>query len=491
MKFSVLILLLTSLPCFAQDLTAKFQSMIDQDAQASRAFWGIRVVSLNTGAELVSLNADRYFVPASNTKLYSTALALLRLGADYRFRTSITSVQPPVNGVLEGDLSIVGGGDPSMSWRTYPYQKGPNSQDPLQAIELLADEIAQQGIQRIEGDIIGDDTRWPWAPYPEGWAGDDAMWEYGAPVSALTLNDNAIRITARPTSAGLPAQLTLTPSLEYYWIDNRIQTQSGARKIEVTRAPGRRQLQLEGQMPPRSSARVITLAVDDPALFTATALYEALSRRGVLITGKPATRHRLPNQPYSDPPPVVELAYRNSRPLAEILEVINKTSQNLHAEMILREVGFFSNREGTTESGLKELQRMLDEAKVPQDGYDLRDGSGLSRLTLTTPSTTTQLLAHIFQTSYQEAWLNMMPVGGEDGTLEFRFRIPGRGNRVSPDASRIRAKTGSLSHVNTLSGYMDSRTHGPLAFSIMVNNYNGPASGIRALIDKICLEIVQ
>lgn len=491
MKSSVLTLLLFPILCPAQDLTEKIQGFIQQDVQSSRAFWGVQAVSLKTGTSLATINQDRFFVPASNAKLYSTALALLRLGPDYRFRTRVTVESPPVEGTISGNLRLAGGSDPSMSWRIYPYQKGPETQYPLLTIEELADQVLKQGIRRIEGDIIGDDTRWPWDPYPAGWAIDDALWEYGAPVSALTLNDNAIRINVQPSTPGLAPALTLTPPLEYYWIDNQIRTEAGERKLEIIRDAGSRQLLLQGRIAPRSTGRTFTVAIDDPALFAATALYDALSRRGIVISGQAKAEHRSASQPYPESTASIELASRNSVPLLQILKVINKVSQNLHAEMMLREVGFFLTKEGTTDAGIKELRRLLDEAGVNPDSYDLRDGSGLSRLTLTTPAATTQLLTHLYQSRYRAEWLQLMPIGGEDGTLENRFLLPGRSRKAAPGAASIRAKTGSLSHVNTLSGYIDSKTHGSVAFSIMVNNFNGPSSGIRAVIDKICLELAQ
>lgn len=477
---------------FAGDLTPRLQALIDESPVISRSNWGIKAVSLTSGETLASINSERYFIPASNTKLYSTALALLRLGPEYRFLTSVTSTVEPQNGVLRGDLRLTGSGDPTMSWRTYPYEKGPNTLDPLKAIEALADEIARKGVKRIEGDVIGDDTRWPAAPYPDGWAIDDAIWEYGAPVSALTINDNAIQVTIKPSEEdGLPARISVNPALEYYWIDNRVRTEPGERKIEVLRAPGSRQIRLTGRISPKSTGRSETIAIDDPAEFAAYALYDALSRRGITIQGRPVAQHRVSEQPYVSRPLAFEYAHRESPPLVEVLQVVNKVSQNLHAEIMLREVGFQASLEGTAEAGIKELKRLLEELGVTDTDYHFRDGSGLSRLTLTTPSTTIRLLTHMYQSPLREQWISLMPIGAEDGTLENRFQGGGRPRKALADGTRVKAKTGSISHVNALSGYIDSKTHGPVAFSIMVNNSNGPASEIRAAIDKICIEIAH
>lgn len=478
--------------CAAEDLTPRLQALIDEEAHSARANWGVKAVALSNGETLAAINTERYFIPASNTKLYSSALALLRLGPEYRFRTTVVAATAPENGVISGDLRLVGGGDPTMSWRTYPYEKGPNTLDPLAAIDDLAEQIARRGVKRIDGRIVGDDTRWPWIPYPDGWAIDDAIWEYGSPVSALTINDNAIQVTIKPAEEeGLPARISLNPALEYYWIDNRIRTEAGERKLDVLRAPGSRQIQLQGRISPKSTGRSETIAIDDPALFAATALHEALSRRGIAIHGQPAASHRLTGQPYADPLPAVELARRESRTLFEILQVVNKVSENLHAELVLREVGFQAIREGTSDAGIDELKRLLEEIGIDKEDYDFRDGSGLSRLTLITPSATIRLLDHLYRSPYRDQWTALLPIAAEDGTLEKRFLTTGRSRKPAANASRIKAKTGSLTHVNALSGYIESKTHGPVAFSIMVNNSNGPASEIRAVIDKLCLEIAQ
>jgi D-alanyl-D-alanine carboxypeptidase/D-alanyl-D-alanine-endopeptidase (penicillin-binding protein 4) len=226
------------------------------------------------------------------------------------------------------------------------------------------------------------------------------------------------------------------------------------------------------------------LALDDPALYSAFALADALSRRGVAISGRPAARHRFANQDTLAPPGGVELARRTSPPLIELLRIIDKVSQNLHAELVLREVARVRRSIGSREAGLEESRQFLAEAGVEETGYRFEDGSGLSRLNLVTAHTVVRLLRHMYRSPHREAWLGLLPVGGEDGTLNNRFD----GN---PAARRIRAKTGTLSHVSALSGYADSPSRGRLAFSILVNNYNAPASEIRDVIDRIGLLLTE
>jgi D-alanyl-D-alanine carboxypeptidase/D-alanyl-D-alanine-endopeptidase (penicillin-binding protein 4) len=470
-------LLFAALPGAAQPLAARIERAIDRQPEAKRSHWGIRVVSLKSGQTLYQRNADKYFTPASNTKLYSTALALLRLGPDYRFVTTVMAPGEPVAGEIRGDLSLVGGGDPTMSWRKYPYEKGGVSEPPLAAIEAFAGEIAAKGIRRITGDIIGDDTAWPWDPYPSGWAMDDATWAYGAPISALMVNENSIELRIRPAEAeGLAARISLTPALEYYWIDNRVVTQAGRRAVRVEREG--RLVRVSGQVSAGGGDRTENLAIDDPALYAAHALHEALSRRGVAIRGVPLARHRLRDEPWI-PVTGVELARRESRPLAEIAQVTNKVSQNQMADMLLRAAA-----DGTGKGGVEQLELLLSSIGVDRDDYTFYDGSGMSRLNLTSPAATIALLRHMWASPLRAAWVASLPVGGVDGTLETRFERKPRGQAVQ-------AKTGSLSHVNALSGYIQSRTHGMVAFAIMVNGSNGPASVIRQAIDTICLEIAR
>ena len=490
-----LLLLLICQAGLAQTLEQRILDLLESTPTAQRCFWGIEVVELDTGQPLFRHNAERLFVPASNTKLFTTALALLRLGPDYRFRTLVTAERAPdAAGRLAGDLRLVGGGDPSLSGRVIPYQKGAAAGEPLAAIEALAGEVVARGVRRIAGDIMGDDTAYVWEPYPQGWAQDDALWEYGAPVSALTFNDNSIALRIRPPErAGLAPQLELTPGLEYYVIDHRIRAGPGAQpRVRVERLPGSRQLRLWGTIPEEGSAETrLSLAVDDPALYAATAFYEALLRRGVIITGGPQARHRFANEVAdlrNGAAPAAggafELARRDSPPLAELLRVIDKVSQNLHAELMLREVGRARRNLGSREGGLEEMRQFLAEAGIDEASYRFEDGSGLSRLNLVAPAATVKLLAYLYRSPQREAWVSLLPIGGEDGTLANRFE----GN---PEGRRVRAKTGTLSHVSALSGYIESRSRGALAFSVMVNNYQGASSEIRPISDKICLLLTE
>jgi len=456
--------------CAAADLEQRLDALSAESPAIG--FAGIHVVEASTGKTLYSKNADRLFLPASNLKILTSALALERLRPDYRFTTRVVRES-------SGDIVLVGSGDPSLSGRAFPYDKDQRAAPPLQAIEQLADAIAARGVQRIDGDIIGDDRLFPWDPYPPSWTEDDTLHEYGAPVSALTVNDNTVAISISPTT------LVLAPAFEYLTIDNRVRASArGAESaVYVRRVARSRQWQLTGTIP---LGRTVTeiLPVDDPALFAASALYDALTRRGIAIHGRPVARHRVLGEPYAAVEGE-ELASRTSPPLADLLQVMDKVSENLHAELLLREVGRVTRGEGSTAAGLAEMNAYLAGTAGAQPGdWRLEDGSGLARNTLVTPRLLTRILAREAQSADSAVWISLLPAGGEDGTLSRRLCCitGGRG---------VRAKTGTLSRALALSGYAASATRGQLAFSILVNDFQAPPAEVTEWIDKIATALLE
>lgn len=468
--------------------------LLESSPVAQAAFWGIQIVNLGTGKVVFQMNPDRFFVPASNTKLFTSALALTRLGPDYRFYTTVVAErEPDASGRVSGSLALVGGGDPNLFPRTPNYDVHAFSDNPLQAIDTLAEQVIARGVRRVEGDIVGDDTAYVWAPYPEGWAIDDAISGDGAPVSALAVYDNRFAVSVQPGERpGDPASVLLWPALHYFEIDSRVRTVVGRdRRIRIDREPGSTQLRIWGTIPLGDPGETRFLAIDDPALYAARAFYDALTRRGVTIAGRAVARHKLANEmaalergrplPEGQMPAMagLELARRTSAPFLEDLRVMEKVSQNLHAEMALRAVGRVRRNLGSREAGLEELRTFLQEAGIKRGEYSFTDGSGLSRLNLVTPATVVKLLLYMHNSAMREDWLSLLPVSGEDGTLSKRFE-------GTPAAGRIRAKTGTLTHITALSGYAEANDGGVLAFSILVNNYNAAGIEVRALVDRIC-----
>jgi len=503
------ILALTS--CLASDLEHRIAAVLE-NKPAGFGTAGISVADAATGAPLYALNEDRLFLPASNLKLFTAALAIERLGPDYRFRTRVL-VEP------SGDLVLLGSGDPSLSGRLYPYRKDTPPGPPFDPIEDLAAQIVARGIRRIEGDIAGDDRLFPWVPYPPSWSADDTEREYGAPISALSVDDNTIAITIQPGQRpGDHASMSMSPAVEFLTIDHRVVTgpRASSLAIHLRQVPGSRQWIVTGSLPAGHAPVTEFIPVDDPAAFAARSLYDALTRRGVAIRGRPVARHRAPGTEYAVPAGE-EVAFRTSPPLVELLRVVEKVSQNLHAELILREVGRVRREDGTTEAGLEEMGVFLKsfealpvqgravetrseirgeprgdarggEAHIPEARLD--DGSGLGRNTLVTPRLIARLLTREYASKDRDLWISLLPAGGEDGTLEHRLCCVGEGHG-------IRAKTGTLSRAIALSGYAfgpspdTKKTSGTFAFSILVNDFSAPASEVRAWVDKIALALLE
>jgi D-alanyl-D-alanine carboxypeptidase/D-alanyl-D-alanine-endopeptidase (penicillin-binding protein 4) len=472
----------------AAGLPESIQKLIDGNAAARTAFWGMQIVDLATGRTLYELHPDHYFVPASNAKLFTTALALNRLGADFRFQTRVLAdALPDADGRIAGELRLVGGGDPNLSARAVPYQKGPVTGNPLGAIEDLASQIVAHGVKRVDGGIVGDDTWYVWEPYAVGWSIDDPESDDGPPISALTLTDNALTLGIHPGAAvGDVAALALNPPIEFYRIENRVRTVAagGERRIHFKRIPGRRDAQLWGTIPLRDRGTEILISVEDPAEFSARALKMALEARGISVTGDLTARHLYPDENAADPAPGVELARRVSAPLIEDLRITNKVSQNLHAELALRAVGKARRNEGSFGAGMEEMKTFLGDAGVDPNAWHLLDGSGLSRLGLLTPAAVVKLLRYMYDSPSRTDWISLLPVGAQDGTLSSRF-----GETTA--AGRVHAKTGSLSHVSALSGYVERPDGTWVAFSILVNNFNGRTAEVRGVMDRICNLVLE
>jgi D-alanyl-D-alanine carboxypeptidase/D-alanyl-D-alanine-endopeptidase (penicillin-binding protein 4) len=493
----------------SKGMAAQINAIIRQPHMAS-AYWGIDVIDLESGKAIFSLNSDHLFLPASNAKLLTTAAALAIAGPDYRFRTTIeTSGKIGGDGRLIGDLVIMGRGDANISGRVLPYQlKTQRISPPTQVLEELADQLVAKGIKIVDGDLIGDDTLYSAQRYAEGWAHDDLQWIDGAPVSALTFNDNVLFLKIQPAQQiGDKAVITVDPETTYYEIDNRIVTSAAgvARKIGVHREPGTTKAVLWGSLPLNDSGLIEAVSVEDPADFTAQVFRGILEKRGITITGKTRARHgelaqffdqpqlpvAAPSAQNSQAAPVTPasaspqvLAEHISLPLLEDVRVTNKTSQNLHAELDLRLIGTLKGGGGSFEGGGAALRQFLLQAGLKNDEFFLLDGSGLSRRDLITPAAIVQLLIYASRQPWGAAYEQTLPVAGVDGSLSDRFINTAAGGLVH-------AKTGTLSHVNALSGYGQTRSGRRFVFSIFCNNHDLPSAKVVSAIDSIVVLLVK
>jgi serine-type D-Ala-D-Ala carboxypeptidase/endopeptidase (penicillin-binding protein 4) len=457
-------------------------------AGPDKAAWGVLVTDAATGEVLYARNADEYFMPASNAKLFTTALALASLGSNYRVRTTVASsgtLDP--NGVLIGDLVLIGRGDANLSNRKFPYgKKEERDGQPEKVLGEFADAVAARGVTEITGDVVADDSMFQHEKFPSGWLVDDILWSYGAAVSAIAVNDNTFSLDLRPgASEGEPARYETGMAADFYTVENLIRTgpRGSEEKLAVARDPGSRVIHLSGTMPLDAQTRRLTIAIEDPAEFAAFLLARLLAARGVKIDGQPRARHAGDPALAADPPQLV-LVEHTSVPLSDETRLTNKNSENLHAELLLLLSAHDKAGARNYEDALKFASDFFKTAGIADGDVALSDGSGLSRKDLITPRATVQLLRYAATQPWGELYRSTLPVAGEDGTLSDRMKN-------TPAAARVFAKTGTIGHGNALSGYATTLRGEQLLFSILGNNVNLHAQDANKVIDAICLAMVE
>jgi len=467
-----------------KELAHQIDSVLAQP-EVARSFWGVEIEDLGTGEVVYSHNADQLFTPASNAKIFTTAAAFALIGPSYQFHTTIEAASAPDKyGRISGDIVLVGRGDPNLSGRALPYLgKTARPFPPEQALAELADQLVTRGVKVVDGDIVADDSFYSFERYADGWTLDDTVWEYGAPVSALAVNDNVVFLTVQPgEKAGERAFVTLSPFAEYFRLDNQVvTTAAGERNLSLDRQPGSRRLQIWGSIPLGDPGDGMAVAVEDPAEFCGRVLHELMVRRGIVVYGDIRARHAphtagLP--PMSTALPPVKLAEHVSAPLSLDLDVINKVSQNLHAEMLLRLLGREKGSGGSIAGGLAVLKDFLLQAGLKPEEFVFFDGSGLSRKSLVSPAATVKLLRYAARQNWSAAYSASLPVAGVDGTLASRLKD-------LPAGATVKAKTGSHDHVNTIAGYLTTSHGERYAFSIMCNNHTFQNHGASEVIDAL------
>jgi len=453
---------------------------------ASKGEWGLLIADAETGETLYEQNAAKYFVPASNMKLFTTALALDKLGPEFRFHTTLesTGVVTP-EGELSADLVLVGRGDPNLSNRKFPFNLKEEFDGPPESVLAeLADALVAKGIKKMSGDVVADDSYFPRERYPNGWEIDDMVWEYGAAISALVVNDNTATVTLTPgQAAGDAVQAVVAPRSLDFVVDNQVTTSAANVKADLTltRAPGAHLVVVRGTLPEKSAPRKLVLAIEQPALHAAKLLTALLEQRGVEVNGGVRARHE--SIMVEGVTPTV-LAEHVSIPLGDSVKLVNKISQNLHTEVLLRT----AMRQAGTWNSFDDIAKFAADfyAKVgiaPQDVIQT-DGSGLSRHDMVTPRAMLTLLRYAQTRPWFESFFASLPVAGVDGTLEERMKN-------TPAAGRVHAKTGSVEHVRALSGFADTAGGRRLAFSFMTNNEYGKNHETTDAMNGLCLAMIE
>ncbi|MBW3660214.1 MAG: D-alanyl-D-alanine carboxypeptidase/D-alanyl-D-alanine-endopeptidase [Gemmatimonadetes bacterium] len=437
----------------------------------ARAHWGVALYDLTDDRWVARHAADRFFVPASNLKLVVTAVALERLGPDYRWLTSVYGTRPiGDDGVLDGDLVLYGRGDPNLSGRFAPSMTA--------VFDSLAAELAARGLERVTGDLLADESSWDADHLRGDWAHYDLLWWYAAPVAALGFNDNAIDFHVRPgEEAGEPPTIEAEPASAFYSLENRAVTgpPGAERSFDFDRVPGTNRIVARGVVPLDAGSFTEYFAVVDPAAWAATVFREMLEARGIAIDGQVVTISNPADSPVSTGD-TVALAAWTSVPLADVVGAINGRSQNLHAEMLLKTIGFEERGEGSWRAGLAVERETLSALGVDTTAFLLRDASGLSTANLATPEALVGLLRAARERPWAGVFLESLPVAAERGSLRRRFQ-----NTVG--AGRVRAKTGYIENVHALSGYFTGLDGHEYAFSVIVNQTGG--QGAADAIDRL------
>jgi D-alanyl-D-alanine carboxypeptidase/D-alanyl-D-alanine-endopeptidase (penicillin-binding protein 4) len=452
---------------------------------AEQGEWGALVVDAASGEILYERNAEKLFVPASNMKLLTTALALAKLGPDYRFRTTLeTRGVVSADGMLSSDVVLVGRGDPNLSNRRFPFAtKEEFDGAPERVLAELADGVLARGIKAISGDVVGDDSYFPRERYPTGWEIDDMVWEYGAAISAIVVDDNTVRLTLTAgDKPGDRVRSAVVPATPDFAMENRVTTTAPGAKsdLTLTREPGSHAVVISGSMPAEAAPRTLVMAVEEPAIHAAALLKSLLEARGVTISGVARATHE--SVDLTEAPNV--LAEHQSVPLKDSVKLVNKISQNLHTEMYLRTAARQNGPWKTPDELANSPQSFYGQAGIVAGDVVQSDGSGLSRHDLVTPRS----LVAILHYAQSEPWFNFyydsLPVAGVDGTLEDRMK-----NTAA--AGRIHAKSGSLEHVRTRSGYAETASGKRLIFSFMGNNQAGKNHEATDVLDGLCVAMAE
>jgi D-alanyl-D-alanine carboxypeptidase/D-alanyl-D-alanine-endopeptidase (penicillin-binding protein 4) len=456
-----------------ETLASRIESIINRDT--SGGTWAVEVASLDTGETLYGKNSWASMIPASNMKLYTTAAALEYLGTDFTVKTSIYfDGELGPDGVLNGNLILYGRGDPNISGRFY-------DDDPAAIFKQMVESLKTQGLREIKGDVIGDDSYFD-AEYYGPWPPEEAHKWYAARVSALSLNDNCIDIYVAPgPSPGAKARVSQTPWTSYLRVINRASTTTKkSNSVWISPLEKKSAVVVGGRIWNRKRIEVLWFPVESPPLYAVTVFKETLQRKGIPVSG--TARALGPDHASAVPMNAEPIIEHESLPLSEMIKVVNKRSQNLHAELLLKHMGLHKGYGPTFEGGTRAVREFLRTKNMDSGATVIFDGSGLCRSNRTSAHAIVQLLQHMDSSPWRDVFKDSLAAAGVDNSL--------RSMRWIRPRNKIRAKTGSLKNVLSLSGYADGRSE-RLAFSIIVNGFGNNSQKVKEVRDEICAELVR
>ncbi|HEX2189881.1 MAG TPA: D-alanyl-D-alanine carboxypeptidase/D-alanyl-D-alanine-endopeptidase [Longimicrobiaceae bacterium] len=446
------------------------------DTAFRRATWGVLVRSPRTGATLYRRNAERMLVPASNMKVVTGAAALEALGPNWRFRTTVAAGGPVEGGTLRGDLVVRGSGDPTVGAR---FGGG----DARAVFRAWADSLRARGITRVAGRVVGNDDALDDVPLGRGWAWDDLDAGYSAEVGALQLNEGVVGVRVTPgPRAGDTARVALSPPTAYVPVDVRVVTTPAGTppNVQAARAPAGPGIVVSGVVPLDTTAVSEEVAVRDNTLYFATVLRETLRERGIEVEGPAVDADSLPMAERGVG--AVPIFVHASPPMREVLPAFMKPSQNQYGELLLKTLGRELRGEGSARAGSAAVDSLVRTWGLDPGALAQADGSGLSRYNLVAPELLAGILEHMLRSPYGAVWRESLPLAGADGTLAGRLR-------GTPLEGRVQAKTGTLTGVRALSGYVPGPDGEPLVFSILLNHHTRSAREADRVIDAALLRI--
>lgn len=450
---------------------------IFNDERFDNAFWGVIVKSAETGDIIYERNPDRMFIPASNQKAPTTLTALNYLGPDFRFETVLCATGPISGGTLDGDLVVFGYGDPTLYERFFD--------DSRDVFRGWAQMLARKGVTHITGNIIGDDNAWDEHHVGFGWPYRGLQSWFYAEYGPLNFNENYVDIRIVPPEA-VDGEVQLIPNVpsSYYTLINNIEVVAeGSNNVSHDRDVLSNDIVFSGQVVAGSNSFERTSTITNPTLFYVTVLKETLEAEGITVGGRAVDCDDLDGWNHS-PEEFLVLDRHLSAPLPEILSGLYKRSQNMYAEVMVNTVGWKDSGHGTRLTGTEVIEREMEKLGVSSDQFVFRDGSGLSRFNFITPRALIQMYEAMLDHPNFEIWWDIQPIGGVDGTLRGR-------HRDTPMQGNVRAKTGTLTGVRALSGYVTTMAGEKVLFSTLLNAHTRTTGQADEVVDAMLLLIAN
>lgn len=476
MQKRLLIIILLFIPLLLAGQEKALNLLLDDSSMISSSV-SLCILNAVNGEAVFEFHSEESLMPASVLKLVTSSAALELLGPEYSFKTKIgfTGNLNKLTGRLTGDLVIVGGGDPALGSEYFKdhYNNFLNN---------WIIEIRKLGINKIEGRVIVDDSRYDYQPVPAKWLWEDAGNYYGAGAYGLSVFDNCFEIHFTTSGEGSVPEITgIVPDQCRSELSNQLIASGDTDEGYVFSAPYNRYKWIAGSIPVNKEDFVLKASITDPPLLLAEVFDSMLDSAGIDVAGSPTTI-RIEKKPAVNEPVIISEI--SSPALKEIIEVLNHESVNLYAEHLLKEMGRTFNNHGTTNAGIEVLYSFLEDSGVNSSGMFLEDGSGLSPLNAITSRSLAQILLFMKnKAKYFSEFYNSLPYAGREGTLKDYFRNP-------VFESNLRAKSGSITRVRSYAGYFRTLSGNEMVFSILVNNYSGPSKRIITGIEDILMETI-